>query len=110
MGNELALPVIAAYNEGAMGAKAKVVASCFGGATAAEGLARLRHMLGLDISLDEFVPTAEDREKVAQAAMKSGQVRMNPRLATIDDMRVLIEAMRVPTGNAAPQVLSQSLR
>jgi len=102
LANALALPVVAAYNETAMGDKAAVVAQCFGGKTAAEGLAKLRHAIGLDISLDKFVPTADDREKVAQAAMRSGQVKMNPRMATVEDMRVLIEAMRTPTGNAAP--------
>ena len=104
LANALALPVVTAYNEAAMGDKAAVVAQCFGGKTAAEGLAKLRHAIGLDISLDKFVPTADDREKVAQAAMRSGQVKMNPRLASIEEMRVLIEAMRTPTGNAAPQL------
>ncbi|MCY7308550.1 MAG: iron-containing alcohol dehydrogenase [Rhodoferax sp.] len=102
LGNALALPVVAAYNETAMGGKAATVARCFGGATAAQGLARLRFQLGLDLSLDQFVPTDADREKLALAAMRSGQVKMNPRLATLEDMRVLIEAMRTPTGNAAP--------
>ena len=32
------------------------------------------------MSLDGFVTTDEAREQLAQAAMKSGQVRMNPRL------------------------------
>ncbi len=104
LGNALALPVVAAYNEAAMGRKALTIAHCFGGTTAAESLARLRHQLGLDISLDQFVSTADDREKLALAAMRSGQVKMNPRLATLDDMRILIEAMRVPTGNAAPKL------
>jgi len=102
LGNALALPVVAAYNEDAMGAKAVTVARCFGGTTAAEGLARLRHQLGLDLSLDQFVPTDLDRDTLALAAMRSGQVRMNPRLATLEHMRILIEAMRIPTGDAAP--------
>jgi hypothetical protein len=36
--------------------------------------------------------------------MKSGQVKMNPRAVTIDDMRAILAAMRTPTGDAAPQV------
>ena len=87
-----------------MGAKAAVVARDFGAVTAAEGLARLRHALDLDLSLDRFVPSDEAREKVAQAAMKSGQVRMNPRLATIEDMRAILESMRTPNGGAATRV------
>ena len=104
LGNALALPAVTAYNEASMGAKAAVVARAFGAVTAAEGLARLRHALDLDLSLDRFVPGDEAREKVAQAAMKSGQVRMNPRLATIEDMRAILEAMRTPNGGAAAGV------
>ena len=78
--------------------KAAVVASAFSGATAAAALSKLRWQLDLDLSLDGFVATDEAREQLAQAAMKSGQVRMNPRLATIDDMRSIVAAMRNPTG------------
>jgi alcohol dehydrogenase len=102
LGNALALPVVAAYNEAAMGPKAAVVAAAFGSATAAEGLARLRLQLDLDLSLDAYVPTDGDRDKLAAAAMRSGQVKMNPRLATAGELRALIEAMRVPTGDQAP--------
>ncbi|MEP6677681.1 MAG: hypothetical protein ABJB78_00165, partial [Betaproteobacteria bacterium] len=70
----------------------------------AEGVARLRAALDLGVGLDGFVPDAEARETLAQAAMKSGQVRMNPRLATIEDMRSIIEAMRAPTAGQAPVV------
>ncbi len=104
LGNALALPAVAVYNEAAMGPKAAVVASAFGGATAAASLSRLRRVLDLDLGLDGFVKTDEAREQLAQAAMKSGQVRMNPRLATIDDMRAIIQAMRSPTGGLAPQL------
>jgi len=102
LGNALALPVVAAYNERAMGPKAATVARAFGGASAAEGLARLRLQLDLDLSLDDFVASDEDREKLAAAALRSGQVRMNPRLAGIEDLRALVQAMRKPTGNNAP--------
>ena len=98
LGNALALPAVAAFNEAAMGPKAAVVASAFGGATAAAALSTLRWQLDLDLSLDGFVKTDEAREQLAQAAMKSGQVRMNPRLATIDDMRGIVAAMRTTTG------------
>jgi len=103
LGNALALPAVAAFNEAAMGLKAAVVASAFGGGdvgdmSAAAALSKLRWQLDLDLSLDGFVKTDEAREQLAQAAMKSGQVRMNPRLATIDDMRGIIVAMRTPSG------------
>jgi alcohol dehydrogenase len=105
LGNALALPVVVAYNEAAMGEKAAIVAQAFGAPTAAGGLSKLRHDLDLDLSLDRFVPTAEAREAVATAAMRSGQVRMNPRLATIDHMRAILEAMRTPTGGQRPPLV-----
>jgi len=102
LGNALALPAVAAFNEAAMGPKAAVVASAFGGKaggmSATAALSKLRWQLDLDLSLDGFVKTDEAREQLAQTAMKSGQVRMNPRLATIDDMRSIVAAMRTPTG------------
>jgi len=98
LGNALALPAVAAFNEAAMGPKAAVVAHALGAMSAAAALSKLRWQLDLDLSLDGFVSTDEAREQLAQAAMKSGQVRMNPRLATIDDMRGIVAAMRTPTG------------
>ena len=104
LANALALPAVTAYNQASMGAKAAVVASAFGGSDAAQALSKLRLALGLDLSLDEFVPTDDARERLALAAMKSGQVRMNPRLATIEHMRAIIQSMRTPTGGEAPRV------
>jgi alcohol dehydrogenase len=98
LGNALALPAVATFNEAAMGPKADVVAHAFGAKSATAALSKLRWQLDLDLSLDGFVTTDEAREQLAQAAMKSGQVRMNPRLATIDDMRGIVAAMRTPTG------------
>ena len=102
LGNALALPYVTAYNEPLLGEKAKLIARVFDASSAAEGLAKLRRELGLDLSLDDYAKSAEEREAIAQAAMKSGQVRMNPRSATLDDMRAIIEAMRAPTGERAP--------
>jgi alcohol dehydrogenase class IV len=104
LGNALALPYVTAFNEPVLGAKGEVVARLFGGRTAAEAMARLRRRLELDLSLDDYVRTDADRERLAEWAMKSGQVKMNPRAATIDDMRAVIAAMRVPTGDAPPRV------
>jgi alcohol dehydrogenase class IV len=65
-------------------------------------MARLRKQLDLDLSLDDYVKSDAERERLAQWAMKSGQVRMNPRDASIDHMRAILAAMRKPTGDAAP--------
>lgn len=104
LGNALALPAVAAYNELAMGAKAAVVARAFGAASAAHGLSKLRRSLNLDLSLDEFVPDQAARDILAGAAMRSGQVRMNPRLPTIEHMSAIIEAMRTPTQGEVPTI------
>jgi alcohol dehydrogenase class IV len=102
LGNALALPVVTAFNEPALGDKAAVIAGAFGARSAAEAMAKARHAVGLDLSLDAYVPDADARERVAQAASRSGQMRMNPRQAEIGDLRAMLEAMRTPTGAAAP--------
>ncbi len=104
LGNALALPYVTAFNEPALGAKGETVARLFAARTAAEAMAKLRRRLGLDLSLDGYVRTDADRERLAEWAMKSGQVKANPRLATIDDMRAILAAMRTPTGDAAPRL------
>jgi alcohol dehydrogenase class IV len=102
LGNALALPAVTAFNEPALGEKGAMIARAFGGATAASALAALRERLGLDRGLDEFVSDGAARETLAAAAMRSGQVRMNPRAATLEDMRSILEAMRRPLRKAAP--------
>ena len=104
LGNALALPYVTAFNEPVLGAKGETIARLFGGRTAADAMAKLRRRLGLDLSLDGYVGTDADRERLAEWAMKSGQVKMNPRAATPEDMRAILTAMRTPTGDAAPQV------
>ncbi len=105
LGNALALPAVAAYNHDAMGAKGARIAEAFGGTSAAHGLARLRIALDLDHGLDAYVPDTAARERLAAAAMRSGQVRMNPRLATLEHMHAIVAAMRDPTGDAAPRLV-----
>ncbi len=102
LGNALALPVVTAFNRPALGAKGDTIAAIFGTPDAASAMSKVRHALDLDLSLDLYVPDADAREKVAQAASRSGQVRMNPRLADIDDLRAMLDAMRKPTGGATP--------
>jgi alcohol dehydrogenase class IV len=36
-------------------------------------------------------------DAIAQAAVKSGNLAFNPRPASVDDVRRVLEAMRVPT-------------
>ena len=102
LGNALALPAVTAYNEPLLGDKGKTIAAIFNAPSAAAAMSRLREALDLDLSLDDYVPDDAARERIAQAAMKSGQVRMNPRAATIGHMRAILEAMRTPTRGANP--------
>lgn len=104
LGNALALPAVTAYNEPRLGDKGAAIAAILDAPTPSEGLSRLRHTVGLDHGLDEFVTTEAERERLAQAALKSGQVKMNPRRADIDHMRAIIDAMRAPTGGARPRI------
>ena len=98
LGNALALPYTIEFNEEVLGDKGRRIAEIFGGATASKALAALRHRVCMDVSLDEFVKTDADRERLAQWAIKSGQVTTNPRPTTIGDMRGILQAMRTPTG------------
>jgi alcohol dehydrogenase len=102
LGNALALPAVTAFNQPVLGGKGRLIAELLGAPTAAAGLSKLRHAIGLDIGLDEFVPSEAARDAVARAALRSGQVRMNPRLADFDQMREILEAARAPTGGAPP--------
>jgi len=93
IGNALALPHVALFNQDAAPAKAAEIARIFGGGTAAEALFRLRARLGLDLGLDTLVPP-HALDGVAAGAMRSGQLRINPRPASQDDIRALLERMR----------------
>lgn len=94
--NALALPHVSAFNETATD-KAKEVGAMFGGGTASSAMFRLRAQLGLDRSLDEWVkPDALDA--VAAGAMRSGQLRCNPRAVVVEDVRDMLERMRAPHG------------
>lgn len=102
LGNALALPYVTAFNEPVLGAKGEAIVSLFGARSPGAAMARLRRRLNLDISLDEYVRSDADRERLAQWAMKSGQVKMNPRSTELAEMRAIIEAMRTVTGDAPP--------
>lgn len=104
LANALALPWSMAFNQPALHGKGDVVAGIFGATTAAHGLSRLRHAVGLDLSLDTEVPDAAARDLVAEGASKSGQIKVNPRPADAAQIRVILEHMRQPTGGAEPHL------
>ena len=80
------------------------VARIFGAPTAAEGLSKLRHEIGLDRSLDDWIKTDADRDAAAKGAAGSPQIRFNPRPADETQLRTIIEAMRTPTGGEQPNL------
>ncbi len=102
LGNALALPWTMAFNEPELGEKGRRLAALFGAPTAASGLARLRERLGLDLSLDSVLPERADLDAIAAGAARSGQVRVNPRTPSLDNIRAILEAMRHPTAGSDP--------
>lgn len=104
LANALALPWTMAFNHLVLGAKGEEIARIFGGPTAAAGLSRLRCDVGLDLSLDDWVGDDAGRDAVADGAMKSGQIRVNPRTPQEDQVRCIVESMRTPTGGDEPRL------
>lgn len=103
--NALALPWTMAFNQAELGQKGNAISAIFGGDTAAHGLSKVRFDIGLDLSLDSFVVGSDKLDKVAEAAMLSGQIKMNPREPTLSDMRAILEHMREPTGGEPPLLI-----
>ncbi|MCC6008216.1 MAG: iron-containing alcohol dehydrogenase [Rhodobacteraceae bacterium] len=104
LANAIALPWTMAFNAGHYGPEREArLAAALSAERVPLGLARLRAKVGLDRGLDEFVPDAAARDRLAEAAMTSGQVAMNPRPAALADMRALLEAMRHPLDGAEPR-------
>ena len=103
LANSLGLPWTMAFNQPELGVKGDEIAQIFNGDTAAAGLSKLRYEIGLDLSLDEWVKDEAGRDAVAAGAMKSGQIRVNPRLPNEQQIRLIVESMRAPTGGYQPQ-------
>ena len=105
--NALALPAVAAFNTPCLGEKGPVLTEALGSGAvgsrdAASGIAALRERLSLDRGLDEIVRTEDDREAIAVAALKSGNIPTNPREPTLDDVRAVVSAMREPLRGTPP--------
>lgn len=105
--NALALPAVTAFNESCLGEKGPVLAEALGSeavasASPATGIASLRERLSLDRGLDEMVGTEAEREAIAVAALKSGNIPTNPREPTLSDIRAVVSAMREPLQGIPP--------
>ena len=110
--NAFALPAVTAFNEPCLGKKGVLLARAFGSGSgeseaavssdAASAIASLRERLALDRGLDEIVKTGAERETIAVAALKSGNIPTNPREPTLDDVRAVVSAMREPLKGTPP--------
>ena len=126
--NALALPAVTAFNEPCLGGKGPVLAEALGSGAgeggaagsrdaasggageggaadsrdAASGIASLRERLSLDRGLDEIVRTGAEREAIAAAALKSGNIATNPREPALADVRAVVSAMREPLRGTPP--------
>ena len=110
--NAFALPAVTAFNEPCLGKKGVLLARAFGSGSgeseaavssdAASAIASLRERLALDRGLDEIVKTGAERETIAVAALKSGNIPTNPREPTLDDLRAVVSAMREPLKGTPP--------
>jgi len=102
--NALALPWTMAFNQPELREKGETIRAIFGGESSAHGLSRLRAAIGLDVSLDEEIQGDDALDRIAQGASTSGQVKMNPRLADAEQIRVILEHMRTRTEGAPPRL------
>ena len=105
--NAFALPAVTAFNEPCLGEKGPVLAEALGSCGAgsmdpASGIASLRERLSLDRGLDEIVCTEAEREAIALAALKSGNIATNPREPSLADVRMVVSAMREPLRGTPP--------
>ena len=105
--NALALPAVTAFNTPCLGEKGPVLTEALGSGAvgsrdAASGIAALRERLSLDRGLDEIVRTEDEREAIAVAALKSGNIPTNPREPTLADVRAVVCAMREPLRGTPP--------
>jgi len=105
--NALALPAVMAFNAPAIGDKEGQLAHLFGTKSSAEGIARLRFDLGLDLSLDQFVPSELEREELVVSSMHSKQIANNPRALDAKNIRAVVEAMRAPIGKSASSLFER---
>ena len=110
--NALALPAVTAFNAPCLGEKGPALTRALGSGTGESGAAdsgdaashsaSLRERLSLDRGLDEIVGTENEREAIAVAALKSGNIPTNPREPTLDDVRAVVGAMREPLRGMPP--------
>ena len=105
--NALALPAVTAFNEPCLEEKGSILAEALdseaeASSSPAAGVASLRERLSLDRGLDEVVGTEEEREAIAVAALKSGNIATNPREPTLADVRAVVGAMREPLRGTPP--------
>ncbi len=96
LANALVLPAVTAFNESEYGGKRNVLLKLFKSESVYEGVAALCSKLNLDIGLDPYFDSANEREIIATAALKSGNIPTNLRTPTIDDVLRILDLSRQP--------------
>lgn len=90
LGNALCLPSVMQFNASVIGEKEEVLAGILNSKTSAEGLEAMKQKLGLTQRLGDWIRSESDIKKLAEGSMKSGQVKNNPRAATINDIEQIL--------------------
>ncbi|WP_299616678.1 iron-containing alcohol dehydrogenase family protein [Pelagibius sp.] len=103
LGNALALPAVTAFNEPAIpAAKRNWLRHAMRSSTVTEGVCKMRERIGLDRGLVDCLPNGFDRDAVAEAAMKSGNIATNARPPTRQAVEIILGAMRDRLDGALP--------
>lgn len=96
LANALVFPAVVAFNESIFGEKRNVLCELFDSGSVYEGIANIRSNLDLDKGLNDYFDSAIEREVIATAALKSGNIPTNPRLPSIEDIKLILELSRQP--------------
>jgi alcohol dehydrogenase class IV len=96
LANALVLPEVMAFNTPSLGEKHQELRRVIGSDDLAEGIRILRKRLELTEGLDQYLSTDSEKRTVAEAAMKSGNIKTNPREVNVEDVLAVLEASRAP--------------
>jgi alcohol dehydrogenase len=96
LANALVLSEVIAFNAPSLGEKIVQLRRIFDTDDLAGRICDLRRRLELTEGLDRYLTTPAERQSVAEAAMKSGNIQTNPRKVELKDVLGVIEASKKP--------------
>jgi alcohol dehydrogenase class IV len=94
LANALVLSEVLAFNAPALGEKKVQLRRVFATEDLAGRICDLRRCLKLTEGLDRYLTSQNERQSVAEAAMKSGNIQTNPREVNLTDVLGVLEASR----------------